>query len=120
MENGFISVAELMSRPLKSRRESRQEKFGTAPPVEVRGETLSEPVYWVGRQWAVTEFGLEARDGTYCIAKDRLWENEGRYNWYVHMCNKVWVNHGDFAQALCEARDQFCDLYPGKRGKTNG
>src|SRR3954453_17106438 len=44
--------------------------------VHVRGEALGKPIYWQGRQWAVTPHGVERRDGTYSIAADRLWERE--------------------------------------------
>jgi hypothetical protein len=30
------------------------------------------PIWWQGRQWAVTEYGIGARDGTYAIAAHRL------------------------------------------------
>jgi hypothetical protein len=42
--------------------------------AQVRGEPLAE-IWWQSRQWAVTAHGVEARDGAYAIAKDRLREN---------------------------------------------
>jgi hypothetical protein len=48
-----------------------------------RCEPLSE-VWWQGRQWAVTAYGLEQRDGTYTIKADRLVEHlcsEQPYAW---------------------------------------
>jgi hypothetical protein len=47
--------------------------------VHCRGEGLSQPIYWQGRQWAVTPFGIECRDGTYAIEKERIWEKEDRH-----------------------------------------
>jgi hypothetical protein len=44
--------------------------------VHCRGEPLSTPIYWQGRQWAVTPFGIERRDGCYTIGQHRLWEDE--------------------------------------------
>ena len=38
----------------------------------ITGEPLSVPVYWIGRQWAVTAHGIEGRDGKYAIAADRV------------------------------------------------
>lgn len=71
-----------------------------ASAVRCRGELLSEPIYWLSRQWAVTEYGIEARDGTYHIANERLWENEAEYPWVQHMDKKDWVDIADFAEAL--------------------
>ena len=45
-------------------------------PVESRGDRLGK-VWWQGRQWAVTEHGIECRDGTYYIAAKRLGETRG-------------------------------------------
>jgi hypothetical protein len=54
-------------------------------PVEGCGEELSE-VWWQGRQWAVTAYGIECRDGLYYIEKSRLLENQG-YSWPRHMAD---------------------------------
>ncbi len=51
--------------------------------VPCLGEPL-HPILWHGRQWAVTTFGIEARDGTYAISKDRL---DDPY-WPTHMAEK--------------------------------
>jgi hypothetical protein len=109
----ILTTREFLASFAAGPRECRQEKLGPLPRVKCRGDRLSEPIYWTGKQWAVTAFGLERRDGTYAIAKDRLWEGEGRHGWYAQMGGKVWCDHADFAQALCEARDIFRDLYPG-------
>jgi hypothetical protein len=44
-------------------------QYEAGNPVRCRGEELSSPIYWQGRQWAVTAFGIECRDGTYVIHK---------------------------------------------------
>jgi len=72
--------------------------------VEVIGEALTEPVYWTGRQWAVTAFGIEARNGTYPIPKDRVWEECNGDGWIEHMAEKAWVDMPDFTEALRLAR----------------
>ena len=72
--------------------------------VHCRGEKLSKPIYWQGRQWAVTAYGVECRDGTYWIEADRIWEEEDRYGWVRHMGEKEWVDLPDFAEALRIAR----------------
>jgi hypothetical protein len=40
--------------------------------IKCRGEELTTPIYWQGRQWAVTPFGIECPDGTYVIARSPL------------------------------------------------
>jgi hypothetical protein len=72
--------------------------------VKVQGERLHKTL-WRGHQWAVTTYGVERRDGTYVIAKNRLWENEEKYGWVRHMADKsTWCNLSDFVEALRIAR----------------
>lgn len=75
--------------------------------VAVRGEALSEPVIWVGRQWAVTAFGIERRDGCYAIEAARLWEEYPGWTHGSHMAWKGWVDMPDFMTALMVARGHF-------------
>lgn len=42
-------------------------------PVACLGEELDE-IWWRGRQWAVTSFGVECLDGTYAFEAKRLAE----------------------------------------------
>lgn len=72
--------------------------------IPCRGEALAHPLYWQGRQWAATAYGVERRDGCYHIAADRLWENEHCYGWVRHMADKGGVDTVDFAEALRVAR----------------
>ena len=71
------------------------------------GEPLHEPVYWKGRQWAVTSFGIEARDGKYVINGDRVWENNNGHGWVKQMQEKGWVDLSDFVEALRLARARW-------------
>ena len=76
-------------------------------PVRNRGEELHETL-WQGRQWAVTEYGIEARDGTYAIAADRLSETRPHQghelpDWPLHMAEKDWVDIHDFCTAFLTA-----------------
>jgi hypothetical protein len=71
--------------------------------VRCRGGRLSK-IFWQGRQWAVTAYGVECRDGSYAIETVRLWEDEDRYGWVRHMGDKEWVDLPDFAEALRIAR----------------
>lgn len=80
--------------------------------VEIRGEPLSEPIYWTGSQWAVTAYGIECRDGTYSIEKERIWEEEGVWGWEKHMQGKHWVNMADFRAALRFAREHWPEYKP--------
>jgi hypothetical protein len=82
-------------------------QYEAGNPVHCRGEGLSLPIYWQGRQWSVTPFGIECRDGTYVIQKTRLWENEERYGWVMHMFGKCWIDLPDFAEALRIARRRW-------------
>jgi hypothetical protein len=65
--------------------------------VPVRGEAL-HPIWWRGKQWAETPYGIECLDGTYAIERDRLAEdldNDG--SWLAHMGEKTWVDPEEFA-----------------------
>lgn len=80
--------------------------------VVVRGEEL-HTVLWAGSQWAVTEYGIECRDGTYAIAKIRLREDEAaglKYGWVKHMREKAWVDLADFELAF----DVACFIHLGE------
>jgi hypothetical protein len=67
--------------------------------VHSRGDKLGE-LWWQGRQWAVTADGLECRDGTYFIAKERLKEHLDRgYSWVAQIGGKEWVDIADFSTA---------------------
>jgi hypothetical protein len=72
-------------------------------PVQNRGDRLIK-IYWKGRQWAATKFGVQCRDGSYSIPRNRLWENEAEHPWIMHMAEKDWIDLEDFAEALRVAR----------------
>ena len=67
-------------------------------PVKVRGDDLGTE-WWRGAQWSVTEHGIERRDGTYFIAKDRLLEDLPGFSWPEHMAGKIWVDIDEFTTA---------------------
>jgi hypothetical protein len=69
--------------------------------VTVSGQALSE-VWWAGRQWAVTEYGIERRDGGYAIERWRLDELEE--GWIDHIGFKPWADPDDFATAFVLAK----------------
>jgi hypothetical protein len=91
----FSQVADLLSNP----------KFSDpSEEGQLQGEPLSEPIYWEGRQWAVTSAGIEKRDGTYFVDAARLWEEENVHGWVMHMSEKNWIDLQDFVNALILAR----------------
>lgn len=78
-------------------------------PAAERG--LDE-IWWRGKQWAVTAYGIECLNGDYEIEADRLAEgfpeDEGGDSsdgilfddtWAVHMAEKNWVDIDEFATA---------------------
>jgi hypothetical protein len=79
-------------------------------PVKNRGERLHK-IIWQGRQWAVTTYGVECRDGCYAIGRARLWEEDEAYSWVRHMAEKNWVDLHDFAEALRIARSMVASSH---------
>jgi hypothetical protein len=68
---------------------------------------LHRDVYWVGRQWAVTGYGIQACDqrqkSQFDIEASRLWEDgvlEGTRA-------LAWLNIEDFEKALSVARQHY-------------
>lgn len=77
--------------------------------VAQRGEAVHE-VFWQGREWAVTAYGIERRDGGYPIEASRLCEEHDGgavdadgtpvpYTWIGHIGEKGW-DLADFATAF--------------------
>src|ERR1700755_2583187 len=65
---------------------------------------LDRDIYWVGRQWAVTGFGIQAIDqrlkGSFDIDVSRLWDDIA-----VERTRALaWLHARDFAKALEMAR----------------
>ncbi len=84
----------------------------SSEPVKVRGDALSE-VWWRGKQWAVTAYGIELLDGTYVAEASRLTEGPD-YPWPMHMAEKTWVDIDEFTTAWMVAL-----LLHGKADKVN-
>lgn len=83
---------------------SKPPQYECGALVRNRGEALSEPIYWQGRQWAVTPYGVECRTGDYAIEAGQIGRDEGSFGWVQHMAEKDWVDLPDFAEALRIAR----------------
>jgi hypothetical protein len=68
---------------------------------------LHRDIYWVGRQWAVTGYGLQAVDqkqkGKFDIEAPRLWED----GLLESLRAEKWLNVDDFEKALAAARRRF-------------
>jgi hypothetical protein len=68
---------------------------------------LHRDIYWVGKQWAVTGYGIQACDqkqkGKFDIESSRLWE-DGVLD---DMRELKWLNIQDFDKAISEARKHY-------------
>ena len=68
---------------------------------------LHRDIYWVGRQWAVTGYGVQACDqkqkGKFDIEAARLWEDEVLES----LRAQKWLNAEDLDKALAIARQRF-------------
>lgn len=68
--------------------------------VQNLGEEL-EVIWWQGKQWSVTEYGLECRDGCYHLAANQLTDNwDGSPDLPRHMGGKEWCDIDDFCTAF--------------------
>ena len=65
---------------------------------------LHRDIYWVGRQWAVTGYGMQAVDpklkGRFDVEASRLWED----GLSESLNAGGWLNSEDFAKALSVAQ----------------
>ena len=84
---------------------------------------LHRDIFWVGRQWAVTGYGVQAVDpklkGQFDIEVSRLWE-DGLAD---SLHRDGWLNREDFDKALSVARARYPEpprkaapLVPRRRG----
>jgi hypothetical protein len=68
---------------------------------------LHRDVYWVGRQWAVTGYGIQACDqrqkSKFDVEASRLWED----GVLEDMRALKWLNIEDFEKALSVARKHY-------------
>jgi hypothetical protein len=68
---------------------------------------LHRDIYWVGRQWAVTGYGIQACDqrqqGKFDVEASRLWADGVLESFRA----EPWLNHADFDKALAAARKHY-------------
>ena len=63
--------------------------------------------HWRGRQWAVTDTGVEALNGKYHIAIANIWADRDGQHWIEHMQHHYWVDIRDFKEALTIAQKRW-------------
>ena len=71
----------------------------------MKAQEITE-VYSRYGDWIISDYGLECLTTNYAIEASRLWEGDGSYGWERHMGETVWVNPGDFLEALAAARER--------------
>jgi hypothetical protein len=68
---------------------------------------LHRDIYWVGKQWAVTGYGIQACDqkqkGQFDIEGSRLWEEGVQES----LRAQTWLNAEDFGKAVSIARKYY-------------
>ncbi len=73
---------------------------------------LHRDILWIGRQWAVTGFGMQAIDqrlaGQFDVEICRLWEDELA----ERLRDQKWFNAEDFDKALSIARQRYPEPPP--------
>ncbi len=102
-----IKKSEIKSLVARALETTEPPSYESTTDVCVTGEALNHPIYWKGRQWAVTGFGIEARDGKYVIKGQRIWEDNSGHGWVHQMAEKEWVDLSDFVEALRLARARW-------------
>ena len=79
---------------------------------------LHRDIYWLGRQWAVTGFGLQAIDqrlkGAFDIEGARLWQDGALDG----LRAQSWLNAADLDKALAAARKRYPEPPRQKAGST--
>ena len=68
---------------------------------------LHRDIHWIGRQWAVTGYGMQAidqkRGGQFDIEIARLWDD----GLLESLSEQKWFNPDDFSKGLAIARKRF-------------
>ncbi|ACA17299.1 hypothetical protein M446_2877 [Methylobacterium sp. 4-46] len=70
--------------------------------------SLTEPVYWQGRQWAVTGYGIETLDGMYHVAAAEVGAvGDAPPRWLDALWRRYGTDRDDLSAALAVARQVF-------------
>jgi hypothetical protein len=82
------------------------------PRSETGTMALHRDIFWVGRQWAVTGYGIQAcnqkQKGQFDIEGSRLWEDGAQ----ERLRAEAWLNIEDFEKALEVARKYYPEPPP--------
>lgn len=74
--------------------------------MSVRSVVLHRDVFWLGRQWAVTGFGIQAVSKKHKMRFDidvsQIWNDDLD----APMRGEPWFDAADFAEALAKARQR--------------
>ena len=86
-------------------------------------QPLSMPVYWRGRQWAVTGYGIECLTEDYALSRNLLWSKgdplrRDNLGWLVHLSRKKWVDLADFEEAIRFAVKLWSGPQPAKETRA--
>jgi hypothetical protein len=96
-------MSELLTHIVRRRKVERHAVIHDENNGRLRGEALHE-VWWQGRQWAVTSYGIECLDGSYYIEAKRLCKEHNQehpWSWIAQLGEKPeWVDISDFATAF--------------------
>lgn len=105
-----------MARPGKTRPIPTEFPIESAGEVRVIGQPLNS-ILWQGKQWAVTEYGIEKLNGRYAIESAAFFTTHSAWAksmgcdvatcWIRHMAEKGWVDMEDFQDAV----DAFLMLF---------
>lgn len=84
-----------------------------------------QKTHWEGKQWKVTDEGMEAFPVSYHIAAERLGEinsigDEDMADWLFHLPEKEWLDYPDFVQAFFIALDVHEGKYKPLSNKAIG
>ena len=76
----------------------------------------SGKVHWEGKQWRVTDHGLESLPVHYVINAERLgetnqYDDENFADWPFHVAEKTWLDYQDFLRAFFIALDVHAGKY---------
>src|SRR6058998_3082927 len=87
--------------------ENRFPAFGIMPQGKACEMALHRDIHWIGRQWAVTGYGMQAinqkHGGQFDIEIAHLWDN----GLLEAVSEQKWFNADDFAKGLAIARKRF-------------
>jgi hypothetical protein len=113
MTGNILPVSDFLKIPPWPRRGKRPIMLDETVVKNRSGDELG-PMLWRGKQWAVTEHGIEALDGGYYIEAARLVEKLPMHSWAEQVCGKTWCDTEEFVTAWLVALVLLRDAIPEK------